>query len=224
MQRSVFILLFLIIATTSRSQFLDSLNVVFHSKSSIDARFESRYSFIENGLASITGVRLGVAFSRKLRIGGGISWLKSNVPKTFYQINDLGNTETTIKYLKFGYLCYYIDFVYYKTQRWQLSVPIQAGAGLAWYQKEENYRLNSKDKKYFFLLYEPGITVQFKIFRYFGLGSDVAYRFVFKDPKKISERLLSPTLSFKILFWPDQLFFELKPNHKLTKRFGPAEW
>ena len=223
MQRFLFAILFFV-TTTYHAQFADSLHQIFKSRSSIDARLESRYSFIANNLISVTGVRLGVAYNRKLRIGGGISWLKTKVPETFYVSNDIGTIDTLPKFLKFAYLCYYIDFVYYKTKRWQLSVPIQAGTGFSWYQKEENYTLNAKGKKTFLLLYEPGITVQFKVFRYFGLGGDVAFRFVMKNNKKISEKLLSPTLSLKILFWPDQLFYELRPNHYLTERYGPAQW
>lgn len=209
----------------SKAQFLDSLNLMFRGKSSIDARLESRFSFYKNEAINITGVRLGVAYKRKLRIGGGFSWIKSDYLSDFYEHNSTtGNIDTVAKFLKLGYLCYYIDFVFHRTKRWQLSVPIQAGTGLSWFQKERPYSFKNKDPKYFLLLYEPGITAQFKIFRWLGLGSDVGYRFVLKNNKKIGERLLSPTYSFKLLFWPDQLFYQMLPEHKISKRFGPAEW
>lgn len=214
----------LIFSFQLRAQFLDSLHQIFNSSSSIDARLESRWSFIRNEVITVTGVRLGVAYHRKLRIGGGISWLQTNRTELFTQTNALGNSEEVNKYLKFGYLCYYIDFVYYRTKRWQLSVPIQLGTGMSWFQKEPQYHTQIKDKKYFLLLYEPGITMQFKIFRWFGLGGDFAFRFVMRNQKKIGEQLNSPTLSGKILFWPDQLFYELAPKNTLTKRYGPAEW
>lgn len=224
MLRATLILVFFIAASTVRSQFLDSLHAVFNSKSNIDARIESRYSFIRNEVISVTGVRLGVAYKRKLRIGGGVSWMKTNKEYTFSYNDVAGASITQIKYLKFAYLCYYIDFVYYRTKRWQLSVPIQAGTGLSWFQSNKNYYMNKTDKKNFLLLYEPGITAQYKIFRYLGVGSDVAFRFVLKNNKKIGEHLNSPTLSFKLLFWPDQLFYVLVPEGKITKKYGPAEW
>lgn len=224
MLRATLILTFLLGATAVYSQFLDSLHIVFNSKSNIDARLESRYSFIKNELISVTGVRLGVAYKRKLRVGGGISWLKTDVPYNINRINLLGETVSEKKYLKFAYLCYYIDFVYYRTKRWQLSVPIQAGTGLSWFQSKTAYYMNRTDKKNLLLLYEPGITAQYKIFKYLGAGADVAFRFVMKNNKKIGERLNSPTLSIKVLFWPDQLFYVLNPEGKITKKYGPAEW
>lgn len=225
MKRNLTVIVIIIIGGFKlQAQFLDSLHQLFNSSSSIDARFESRWSFIRNEAITVTGVRLGVAYNRKLRIGGGLSWLQTNRSEIFNQTNTLGNTEDVKKYLKFGYLCYYIDFVYYRTKRWQLSVPIQLGTGMSWFQKESNYHTHVTDKKYFLLLYEPGITIQFKIFRWLGVGGDYAFRFVMRNQKKIGEQLNSPTLTIKYLFWPDQLFYELAPKNKLTKLYGPAEW
>jgi len=225
MKKVLFIFLFCFLVTTGKAQFLDSMNLMFRSHSSIDARLESRVSFYKNELINITGVRLGIAYKRKLRIGGGFSWVKSDYTSEFYEYNsDLSKIDTVSKYMKLGYLCYYIDFVFHRTKRWQLSVPIQAGTGLSWFQKEKAYRFHNHDPKYFLFLYEPGITVQFKVFRWVGLGADVAYRFTLKNQKKIGEKLNSPTYSIKVLFWPDQLFYQVLPNHKLSKRYGPAEW
>ncbi len=215
---------FILASLFAKAQFLDSLYHIFRGSSSIDARLESRNSFYQNKLISVTGVRLGVAYKRKLRIGGGLSWLKTNYSENYALLNEGGGTDTLLRYFKFAYLCYYIDFVFYRTKRWQLSVPIQAGTGASWYQPSEKYRLKSSDKKYFLLLYEPGITVQFKIFKWLGLGTDVGYRFVLRNYKKASEKLNSPTYSFKLLFWPDQLFYQLFPEQELTKKYGPAEW
>jgi hypothetical protein len=213
----------IIIASNLRAQFPDSLKVVLRGKYSVDARLESRYSFADNQLISVSGARLGLDFQRRLRLGGGISWLNSPFTQEF-QRTEGEEVIMETKYLKFVYLCYYADVVFHKTKRWQLSVPIQAGTGLSWFQDEHEYHWGNKSRKHFLLLYEPGITVQFKIFTWAGLGTDVAYRFTLKNNKAIGSKLSSPTYSFKLLFWPDQLFYELFPESKLTKRFGPSYW
>ncbi len=224
MKRSVLIFFLFAFCVTIKAQFLDTLHDVFNHKSSIDARFESRNSFIDNQIISISGLRLGVAFQRKMRVGGGVNWLKSDFHEDFYTQNESGKMDTITKHLKLVYLSYYVDFVFYKTKRWQLSVPIQAGTGFSWWQQKKAYYMNSPEKKYFLFLYEPGITAQFKVLRWFGLGADVAYRFTLKNNKKIGEHLNSPTYSLKVLVWFDQLYYELFPNSKLTKKKGPAVW
>lgn len=224
MKRILLIACLLSSGLLAKAQLIDSLREAFRHKYSIDARLESRNSFIDNQLISVSGVRLGLAFQRKFRLGLGVSWLKSDFKSTSSVIDPMGKPETIISYLKFVYLCYYVDFVFYKTKRWQLSVPIQAGTGSSWFQPKANYNVKTDTRKYFLLLYEPGITAQFKLTRWAGLGADVAYRFTLKNNKKISEKLNSPTYSFKILIWFDQLFYELFPKSQISKRYGPAYW
>jgi hypothetical protein len=219
----IILIFFILILKCGSAQYMDTLHAVLKGRASIDARLESRYSFINNEIIGVTGFRLGAAFQRKLRIGGGLSWLKTNFSQTFHSSDTTELIKSSVKYLKFGYTCLYADFVFYKTKRWQLSVPIQVGAGLTWFQPKINYNLYGPDAKYFLLLYEPGITVQFKVFKWFGLGADVAYRFAMTN-RKIAPNLNSPTYSFKILFWFDELYYMAFPNSKLTQKYGPATW
>lgn len=214
---------FIALCLQLNAQLFDSLPSVFRQKQSIDARLESRYSFIGGDVAAMNGVRLGIAYQRKLRMGGGLSWLNTPLPARV-PVYETATGFRNWKYLKFAYLCYYIDVVFYKTKRWQLSVPLQLGTGMMWYQHKRGYHLTTGETKYFILFYEPGITVQYKITKWFGLGSDVAYRFALKDNRRVPQRLSSPTYSFKILFWFDQLYFDLFPESALTKKYGPAFW
>jgi hypothetical protein len=210
---------------------LDTLRYFLKHKYSIDVRLESRNSFIDHELTSISGVRVGLSFKRKLRLGGGISWLKTdgyswlktNITKDFY-VTSNGKTEIVSKYLKFVYACHYLDFVFYKTKHWQLSLPIQVGTGFLWFQQNKSYSLVNGEPKYLLFLYEPGITLQYKFFKWFGCGADIAYRFAIQDRNKTGEQLSSPSLTFKALFWFDQLFYEIFPDNVLTKKFGPAYW
>lgn len=222
--RKNIIICFLLICSHLHSQFIDTLRLAVKGKYSIDARLESRNSFIDNKLNTVSGARLGLSFRQKLRFGLGAQWLSSETKKLDFNRNQNFKIDTNVNYLKWAYMCAYIDFVFYKTKRWQLSVPIQIGMGQCWWQNESRYNLRTKNPKYFVFVYEPGITAQFKIFRWLGLGSDVAYRFCIKNNNLIPARFSGPTYSFKLLFWADQLFYVMFPEHKLSKRFGPAFW
>lgn len=213
MKKQLFIFCLLVINLFCKGQFMDSIYEVIKQKRSFNINLELRFSFINNQLTTVNGLRGGISFNRKLRIGGGISWLNSDL--------FLDNEK---QYLKFVYLCLYSDIVFYKTKRWQLSVPIQIGMGSSWFQKETQFSFSNKDSKYFLLLYEPGITTQFKVFKWLGFGTDVAYRFTLKNEKNIGENLNSPTYSFKILTWIDQLYYDFFPKSKLSIKYGPSFW
>jgi len=74
------------------------------------------------------------------------------------------------------------------------------------------------------LIYEPGITTQFKITKWLGLGVDVCYRLALRNTNYVGNRLNSFILAPKLLIWFDQIFFMAAPKSKLTKKFGPAYW
>ena len=148
--RFLFICIFLGFTFLVKAQFLDTIKSVTSKKPSIGIRLESRYSFLRNGLVKVEGVRLGVVFQKKLKVGVGYSWLKSDVSDDLEITNYLGNKEIVKNYLEFGYIAYYADFVFHKTKRWQLSVPLQLGTGLAWFQYSDN-NIKTRSKKHFLL-------------------------------------------------------------------------
>jgi len=221
--RVITIIIFLIISFTTKGQFLDTFKVFLKSRPSIDARLESRYSFLNNSPTKVSGVRLGLSFRRKLRVGIGYSWLDTDVKDAKLITDAIGNLRYTNEYLKFGYVCYYADFVFHKTKRWQLSVPIQVGTGMYWTQYNDGLK-TIKSKQRLLLFYEPGITVQFKATKWCGLGLDVCARLALRNTKYVGEKLNSFVLAPKLLIWFDQIFYMTFPKSKITQKYGPAYW
>lgn len=221
--RVIAAIIIIFISVNCKGQFLDTFKVFLRSRPSIDARLESRYSFLNNNATKVSGVRLGLSFKRKLRVGIGYSWLDANVSDKKIITDDYGKLLTTDEFLKFGYVCYYADFVFHKTKRWQLSVPIQVGTGLYWTQYYDGEK-TIKTKQRFLLFYEPGITVQFKITKWCGLEMDVCARLALKNTKYVGEKLNSFVLAPKLLIWFDQIFYSIAPKSKITQKNGPAYW
>ncbi len=218
-----FFIFFILSCGHIQAQFIDSIPDILKSRPSVNVRLETRNSFIANNRAKISGIRLGLNFKNKLRMGLGYSWLSSDVTEKKAIIDVYGNTQIVDNYLEFGYAAYYVDFVFHKTKRWQLSVPLQLGTGLSWFEYRNGVHL-IKSKKYLLLLYEPGVSVQFKIFPWLGLGTDIAYRFTLKNSRYVGEKLNSPTYGFNLMIWFDQLYFMTFPKSTLTEQYGPEVW
>lgn len=172
----------------------------------------------------VEGYRLGVSFRRKIRIGGGISWLKTPLEQTRYAMLPDGSFTPVSEYLMFFYFSYYIDFVFYKTTHWQLSTPLQFGAGWYWWQNRPYSFYRNIRFDHFLYLYEPGIAIQYKFFPFVGLGMDVCYRFGDASSGFLKHRFHSPSYGVKLLFWIHQLYFYLFPKSELTRKYGPASW
>lgn len=217
------LIIFLFITCSLKGQFLDTFKVFLRARPSISARLESRYSFMNNSPTKVSGVRLGLSFKRKLRVGIGYSWLDTDVSEKKLITDIYGKSRFTDDYFKFGYVCYYADFVFHKTKRWQLSVPIQLGTGMYWTQYSDG-KNSIKSKKRLLLFYEPGITVQFKITRWCGLGLDACVRLALRNTNYVGNKLNSFVLAPKFLIWFDQIFYMAAPKSKITQKYGPAYW
>lgn len=217
------IIIFVLLSFFTKGQFLDTFKVFLKSRPSIDARLESRYSFMNNSPTKVSGVRLGLSFRRKLRVGIGYSWLNTDVFEQKLKTDEFGQHKVITDYFKFGYVCYYADFVFHKTKRWQLSVPIQVGTGMYWTQSVDGVKI-TQSKKRLLLFYEPGITIQLKITKWCGVGLDACVRLALRNTNYVGNHLNSFVLAPKFLIWFDQIFYSTFPKTKITKKYGPAYW
>lgn len=219
MWRAVFFLSLFVLPLFSCGQgILDSLRSAVQTKPKFNAGISSRYSFVDNSQAKITGYRLGVDFGHKIKIGGGFFILDKAIfkPVTFRDINARDTTVSAGLHLK--YLAYYFEYIFYNSPRWEFSVPFQLGVGDSYYQyvHREEKNIISRRKV---VIYESGISFHYKIFKWLGAGADVGVRLMVKNNKDIHERLNSPTYAFKILVWYDELFKAIFPNSELLDKF-----
>jgi len=208
----------------SHAQFLDTLHVALNGSKTFDFRFESRNSFVNHDRIEVQSLKFGVTFGRKISVGGGYSWLKTPMFEK-YKFNDAEiKKDTTInRRVRLNYLTYYVDYIFYKSKRWQYSIPTQFGTGFAKFSYD--YKGVKNEAKYLFFLYEPGINVKFKIFTWLGVGANVGYRIVFKNTKYLTNKFNSPVYSGGVIIYWDQLALALFPKNKLANKYlGPKEW
>jgi hypothetical protein len=225
MRPACHILLFFLFAFHAKGQFMDSLHVALTGSKTFDFRFESRNSFVDQGRVEVQSLKFGVTFGRKLSVGGGYSWLKTKLYDDYKFYDSEIKSDVSLKRrVKLNYICYYVDYIFYKSKRWQYSIPTQFGTGFT--QFEYSFRTPEVHKsKYLVFLYEPGVNVKYKIFTWLGLGGSVGYRLVFKNNKYLGKKLNSPLYAGGVIIYWDQLALALFPKNKLAKKWlGPVEW
>lgn len=224
-KKVIAILLFSVTLHTAHAQFMDTLHTAFTGKKSFDFRFEGRWSFVNHDLTTVQSLKMGVNFGRKISLGGGYSWLKTDVKDNFVLHDDELKRDTVIsKTLKLHYVCYYADYIFYKSRRWQYSVPMQFGMGTTSFEYQYN-TVKYKENKHFIALYEPGINVKYKIFRWMGVGANVGYRIVLKNNNFLSKKFNSPIYSAGILiYWNELALTAFPKNKKIQDKLGPSDW
>jgi len=195
----------------------------FNHKPGLFLNFETRNSLLLNDNVKFSGIKLGLRFNKKFRLGISYNWLRSNAYNSINYFYD-NLDDTTKGYFKMGYWSIYAKFVYHKTKRWEYSIPLQVGYGSSWLQQQKNIRFKNQMFKRNMLVYEPTVSVQFKILKFLAISSNIGYRFVWHNNKRLLNQLNGPIYVFNIDFLFDQFFFEAFPDNPITQKYGPAEW
>ncbi len=208
----------LLLPAAANAQLTDTLRACFSRGVSPTAYFDSRNSFIGNRRAQIWGIKAGAEFGGKLVLGIGYNQHTNNLTKEFVFKNTQQGYDTVPGKLRLGYVSYFARYVYYSSKHWKFSViPAQLGVGRSRYDVDyggEEMRLNRKT----IILYEAGISVAYKVVPWFGVGTDLGFRYMIRKNKAIPENFNSPIYSFYTIIYWGELYKAVFPNTKLAKR------
>lgn len=198
--RSIPIFIFLItiisqsvLAQETEPAFEQEFYESFHTKPKLDVKFDNRFSFIRDNDVKTLGLKVGLSFNRKFKLGLGINDMLTATDKKV-NIND---TSLNVN-LEYFYFSPYFEYVFYNSRKWEFSLATQLGFGNASY---EYYNLNNEKKvltKSTVLSYEPAMLIDYKIIRWFGIGSGVGYRLIYYKSPGVEEKFSSPMYVLKL--------------------------
>lgn len=171
---------------------------------------DSRRSFINRTDAKIWGARIGVDFDNRWRVGVGGYILGDGVRGTVH----LDTASVTGK-LRFGYVAWFYEYVFFRKKRFEFSIPGYLGAGTARLEAADSISRKAVGVS------EVAVQGHFKVFRWVGVGAGVGYRFLFIPNKQIEENLNSFIYSFKVRIWLAPIYRRLFKGEKDWKE---DEW
>jgi hypothetical protein len=216
-----FLFLLLLSITAAKAQpAMDTIQYALQQKPKPFAKLDSRNSFINNSIVNIFGAIAGVNFGKKISFGLGYNQLY-HPPKTFDQdieyINALGKPYFISSGLRFYYISLAMEYSFYQTKHWEISMPLQIGVGRTYYQYDLNGIQTKVEKKTSFV-YEPTISVDYKIVKWVGIGADFGYRFFVSKDKKLNSELNSPIVTIGLAIYYSEIYKSIFPNSKLAKK------
>jgi len=185
-------------------EFEKELRTAIQENPKFELRFDSRNSFINQSGVRVYGIKAGVQFDNKLSFGLGYNQLRSSIKNIISYKGVLYNTE-----IKFYHLSPYLEYVFYKDEHWELSIPVQFGFGSSFYENKEDFG-PEKIGQQFIISYEPAITFQYRFLRYFGAGMGIGYRLMLKPNSEVDEKFTSPVYIFKTKIYFQDILRDLK--------------
>jgi hypothetical protein len=181
---------------------------------------DSRISFVDHNPVYIFGLKAGISYNKKLRFGLGYNQLY-NPPKNLDQdiqyINSLGKPYIITKGLKLFYFSAVADYTFYSTKHWELSMPLQIGIGNTYYQSQLNGYKEKTDEHLNFI-YEPTISIDYKITKWFGIAVDYGYRFFISNNHKLNQQLNSTIVTGGLSIYYSEIYKSLFPHTKLAQK------
>mgnify|MGYP002713068490 CR=1 FL=1 len=164
----------------------------FKTKPKLDIKLDNRFSFIRAEDVKTLGVKFGLSFNRRFKVGIGVNQMITSTG------NKISVSDTTLSVkLDYFYFSPYAEYTFYNSKKWAFSLATQLGFGEARYE----YKLNNKEvelAKTLVLSYEPAMLIDYKIIRWFGIGTGVGYRIVYYKRSVIEEQFSSPQIIAKL--------------------------
>ncbi len=171
--------------------FEQELKDAVKTKPTFEFRMDSRHSFINQKGVKTAGVKVGIQFAEKLSFGLGYNQLWS--PRTGIILENKVETKVQLGFFNFSP---YVEYVFFRDKKWELSIPVQIGLGSSYYSIKSGSG-KEKLRNDFVMSYEPAITFQYRLLRYFGVGLGIGYRFMVIPNSKLEEKFTSPVYIFK---------------------------
>ncbi|MBK9451330.1 MAG: hypothetical protein IPN95_18360 [Bacteroidetes bacterium] len=188
-------------AIAAKAQLLNpprDIPAAFRQSPKLLVGLDSRRSFVSGRDVKVMGVRVGLDFEKRARVGFGVYTLASEFNRNFIRTDFFGIVDTIQAQLRFNYLIAYFEYVLLTTKHWEVSLPLHIGIGDVSFTK-----INQDPKS--FLLGEVMVLANYKIFPFLGLAAGVGYRQILLGGYAIRDNFDAPSYSFGIKFWAGYL-------------------
>lgn len=178
----------------------DSLRHVLRNKPVPTVKLDSRNSFITGQSARIYGVKIGLSYIKRLSFGLGYNWLLNDFETQVSLPTGVVNGNVEMRYI-----APFVDYSFFKKGPWEANVPVQLGFGRSFIKLGSDAG-NSVVSSGGIVLYEPSMTVEYKILNLIGVGGGLGYRIMLKNNKLIDEQFSSPVYVIRLRIIFDEVY------------------
>ena len=176
----------------------EQINESLKHKPSLYGNYGTRNSFISNYKSDVKTIKLGVTFNKQFTLAIGYNWLDTKFESKINKID----TE-----LRLRYISPFMEYSFLEKNDIEVTIPVYLGFGTSFYESKTKQKLNQQ----FIVLYEPSMTVTYRLLRYIGLSAGVGYRLLLVGNKKINQNLNAPTYSLGVNLFFGTIYRDIKP-------------
>lgn len=171
-------------------------------------------SFVNDKFVNFFGFRTGLKYNKRIKFGLGFFSLNSNVTSKISVREDSIVNNTTGE-LKASFMTISTEYIFFNRYPWQFSFfPIDVGIGGAYYRYisalGNRPRLETPDVG--LLFYQPSVTAQYSVFKWFGVAVAGGYRFTLRSSQDVREDFNAPGFSIGVKVFVDEAYKAVFPE------------
>jgi len=176
--------------------------------------FDATRSFYSGAPVKINGLRFGAEYLGVHRFGFGFYGLNKDVVFSDIPVDYATAKPGALVRFKVNYAAVFYERVFFKSKRWEISVPAYLGGGgvegfvqdsLGFYQK---YMANS------FSSLSTGTAVKFFIWPWLAPRVSIGHRFMFNTEKSIRKAFNAPYFSFGVALVVGEIYRAVRKKEK----------
>lgn len=204
------ILLFFLLAfyTGASAQLLDSIGQFLKEERKFLAKLDMRGSFIRNEQVQIYGAKIGFEHAERFQYGIGYSMLFTPIEGIRF-VTGVGELRTR---LRMGYVNPYVDYAFFQRGPWEIRIMAQLGFGRGTLSYATDTDRKIVLKRSGLILYEPAMTVQYRFWKYLGLGAGWGFRLAIQTNNGLGENLNAPIYTFGLKVFFGDIWRDLRPE------------
>lgn len=188
-----------------------SLNKI-KKRVSLDVRFETRNSFAGTNYVFFWGTKLGIDLDRKVKFGFGYSWLQSRYFSNRFDETQFAGTTAKAQ-PRFRYYSAYMEYDFYREDRWEFSAPVELGFGYSFYRNDDVSKMGRGAN----LLTIFGLNTTYMFSKWVGFGVGVGYRIVFLQNKHMDDHFSAPYYQVKLKIGFSEILRKIKSTKNRSK-------
>lgn len=176
---------------------------------------DSYYSFIGSKSADVFGFKAGIEWDDTWRFAAGYNKITSDIIEYKQlpgQERSYAGRDSVKAQLYLRYYPVMAEYVFHNHDPWQLSVPLSIGYGRSYFQYYDTREEARRIFEHGVLVSDIGLSAQYKILKWIGLGAGLGYRLMLVNNPKIDTRFNSPIFSLKLKLFPSEIYKSLFPE------------
>lgn len=176
--------------------------------------FDAYRSFYSGTPVKFNGLRFGVEYKGVHRFGFGFYGLKKDLIFTGLDVDYPLATDTSLVKFQLNYAAFFYERVFYKTPKWEISIPLYLGAGgLDGFVEGSDgvyYRYLARS----FSLLNLGVNGKYYILPWLAPRVGTGFRFTFNTEKTLRKAFNGPYYTFGLSILVGELYHSIFKKRK----------